>query len=111
LLRDNPLQNRLHRSEPGILGLPNNRKQLKPQIVIRAIKKFANRAGYEIYEGHGGFGCAMLELPCDIGIQRRHDVIRDIRTIKLRYQLSQHGRVTAPEQSPSTVTILCTNPY
>ena len=103
MLRDDPFQDRLHRSKPGIVGFPNDRQQLKPQVIVRAIEKFANRAGYEIFEGHGGFGCAMLELPCDIRMQRRHDVIRDIRTIKLCNQVSQHGCVIAPE--------LCTSSY
>src|SRR5215472_17514194 len=88
---NDPRQNRLHRSEAWIIGLSNDRKQLKPQIVVGMIDELANRARGKIRHGHGCRGGAALELRRDARIQRRQDAGRDIGSIKLGDKFPEHG--------------------
>ena len=89
-----PGQNRLHGGEPRVVGLSNDREQLKPQIIVGAFEKLANRTRHEVRNRHGRGRCATVDLSRDIGMQRRHDAVRDIGTIKLRDQFSKHGAPT-----------------
>jgi hypothetical protein len=91
LLRNDPLQNRLHCGKSGIIGLSNNREQLKPQVVVRSVKEFPNRSSHKIRHLHRCRRRAMLDLSCHIRLQRLHDAVRDIRTMELCDQFSQHG--------------------
>ena len=90
-LCDDPRQNRLHGGESWIVGLSNDREQLKPQVVVGAFEKFANRTRHKVRHRHRRCRCAALDLSRDIRMQRRHDAVRDVRTIKLRDQFSKHA--------------------
>ena len=62
-LRNDPRQNGLHRGEAWIIRLSNDRKQLKPQIIVGMFDEFANRTCGKIRHGHGRRVGAALELP------------------------------------------------
>ena len=74
-----------------IVGLSNDREQLKPQVVVGAFEKFANRTRHKVRHRHRRCRCAALDLSRDIRMQRRHDAGRDVRSIKLRDQFSKHA--------------------
>jgi len=90
-LRNDPRQNGLHRGEARIVRLSNDRKQLKPQIIVGMFDEFANRTCGKIRHGHGRRVGAALELPRYARIQRRQDAGSDIWPVKLRDEFSEHG--------------------
>lgn len=90
-LCDDPRQNRLHGGESWIVGLSNDREQLKPQVIVGAFDEFPNRTRHKVRHRHGRCRCAAFDLSRDIRMQRRHDAGRDVRSIKLRDQFSKHA--------------------
>jgi hypothetical protein len=81
----------VHCDEAWIIGLSNDGKQLKPQVIAGAFEKFTNGAGYKIRDSHGRRGCVSLDLLRDTRIQRRQNTGCDIGLIELRDKLSKHS--------------------
>jgi hypothetical protein len=89
--RNDPRQNSLHCREAWNIRLSNDRKQLKPQIIVGMFDEFANRTGDKIGHGHRRCGGAALEPSRYARIQRRQDAGRDIGPINLCDEFSEHG--------------------